>query len=209
MADIFIDGPAGRIEAKYIPGKTETAPVVLILHPDPRQEGTMHNKVVYTLYKVFSELGFHTLRINFRGVGLSEGVSTEGEGEIEDAMASLQWLREKCPHSQDVWLSGFSFGSWVALKLVAQNSMCKGFVAISPPSSRFNFDFLSPCFVSGLVVQGTQDDIVPYSSVTQCINNLKLAPNVRVEYEVVENANHFFVGYLDVFVDKIKKYLIG
>lgn len=207
MADVFIDGPAGRIEAKYMAGKTESSPAVLILHPDPRQEGTMHNKVVYTLYKAFSELGFHTLRINFRGVGLSEGEHTEGDGEIADAIAALNWLKNKCPHAENVWLSGFSFGAWVCLNLVAQNPTCSGFIAISPPSHRFNFDFISPCPVSGLIVQGTQDDIVPYPSVTQLVSNLKTLPNVRVTYEIIENANHFFVGYLDILLEKIKTYI--
>ncbi|MBA4249723.1 MAG: alpha/beta hydrolase [Candidatus Puniceispirillum sp.] len=207
MADIFIEGPAGRIEAKYTKGHNEELPVVLILHPDPRQEGTMHNKVVYTLYKAFAESGFQTLRINFRGVGLSEGVSTEGDGEIEDAIAALHWIKQKCPLSQEIWLSGFSFGAWVSLNLLMKNPTCTGFVAISPPTSRFNFNFLSPCPVSGLIVQGTSDDIVPYESVTACVQNLKAQPNVHVKYEIIEKANHFFVGYLDVLSAKIKKYI--
>ncbi len=207
MADIFIEGPAGRIEAKFMQGHNEKSPIVLILHPDPRQEGTMHNKVVYTLYKAFSESGFQTLRINFRGVGFSQGSSTEGDGEIEDAMTALYWIKRNCPLASQIWLSGFSFGAWVSLKLLMENPTCSGFIAISPPASRFNFDFLSPCPVSGLIIQGTNDDIVPCESVTQCFQNLKSQPKSYVKYEVIENANHFFVGYLDILSIKIKKYI--
>ena len=46
-AGTFINGPDGKLEAKYVQGKSSTAPTVLILHPHPEYGGTMNNKVVY------------------------------------------------------------------------------------------------------------------------------------------------------------------
>jgi len=51
-AGTFINGPDGKLEAKYVQGKSSTAPTVLILHPHPEYGGTMNNKVVLVRVKV-------------------------------------------------------------------------------------------------------------------------------------------------------------
>ncbi|MEM7569896.1 MAG: alpha/beta hydrolase, partial [Pseudomonadota bacterium] len=35
MPDIIMNGPDGRLEGRYQPGKTANAPLALILHPHP------------------------------------------------------------------------------------------------------------------------------------------------------------------------------
>jgi len=73
MAEVIFNGAAGRLEGRYYQTANAKAPIALILHPHPQFGGTMNNKVVYALYRTFSEQGFNTLRFNFRGVGRSEG----------------------------------------------------------------------------------------------------------------------------------------
>jgi len=80
MPDVIINGPDGRIEARYHHARATSAPMALVLHPHPQHGGTMNNKVVYALYQCFVRRGFSTLRFNFRGVGRSQGSFDRGEG---------------------------------------------------------------------------------------------------------------------------------
>src|SRR6266404_5129624 len=93
MPDVIINGPEGRIEARYHHARGGTAPMAVVLHPHPLHGGTMNNKVVYALYQTFVRRGFSTLRFNFRGVGRSQGSFDRGEGELADAAAALDWLQ--------------------------------------------------------------------------------------------------------------------
>ena len=73
ILEIFIPGPAGRLEAKYYKSKKNTSPIALVLHPHPQYGGTMNNKVVVDTFHVFMENDFSVCRVNFRGVGKSDG----------------------------------------------------------------------------------------------------------------------------------------
>ena len=89
MVDLLIPGPEGKIEAKYSHNNNDKSPIVLILHPDPSRGGSMNTKIVFNLYKLFANNGFSTIRFNFRGVGKSEGIFDDGEGELSDAASVL------------------------------------------------------------------------------------------------------------------------
>ena len=73
MVEVLFNGHAGRLEGRYYQSSRPNAPVALILHPDPMFGGTMNNKVVYSLFSCFKDLGFSVLRFNFRSVGRSQG----------------------------------------------------------------------------------------------------------------------------------------
>ena len=73
IVEIFIPGPAGRLEAKYFKSKKNTSPMALVLHPHPQYGGTMNNKIVcYTFRKGTSAnadtslIHSHVLRGNHR-----------------------------------------------------------------------------------------------------------------------------------------------
>ena len=83
-SEIFIPGPSGRLEAKYFKSPKFGSPVAIILHPHPQYGGTMNNKVVQLLYNTFLENKFSVIRFNFRGVGKSEGVFDNGQGELSE-----------------------------------------------------------------------------------------------------------------------------
>ena len=89
MPEVIINGPEGRIEARYQPGREPTSPIAIVLHPNPQHGGTMNNKVVYAVYQTFQKRGYAVLRFNFRGVGRSQGRFDRGEGELSDAASSL------------------------------------------------------------------------------------------------------------------------
>ena len=128
MPEISLNGPAGRLEARYQPAKDKRAHAALLLHPHPQHGGTMNNKVVYTLFRAFSRSGFAALRFNFRGVGKSQGAWGGGAGELADAAAALDWLQAANPEAESCWIGGFSFGAWIAMQLLARRPEIKGFI---------------------------------------------------------------------------------
>ena len=65
VLEIFIPGPAGRLEAKYFKVKN-TSPIALVLQPHPQYK-TMNNKVVVETFNIFKENDFSVCRFNFRG----------------------------------------------------------------------------------------------------------------------------------------------
>jgi len=69
---LLIAGPAGDLQALYQPGQAGK-PAVVVCHPHPLYGGTMRNKVVYWIARVFEDLGFAVVRFNFRGVEQSKG----------------------------------------------------------------------------------------------------------------------------------------
>jgi uncharacterized protein len=192
MPEILINGPAGRLECRYTPGKSPVAPIALILHPHPQHGGTMNNKNVYSLFHAFSDRGFSTLRFNFRGVGKSQGSYGDGEGELADAASALDWLQAVNPNTRQVWVAGFSFGAWIAMQLLMRRPEIESYVAVAPPANMFDFSFLAPCPSSGLIIHGEKDELVPEASVAALVQKLAKQKDITTDYRVIPGANHFF-----------------
>ncbi|MDR2464342.1 MAG: alpha/beta hydrolase [Holosporales bacterium] len=209
MADIFIRGQGGRLEARYLPPRTKNHPVVVILHPHPLQGGRMDNDVVNTIGCAFHQQGVGTLRFNFRGVGRSEGYYSGGEGELNDAAAVIDWLQASRRIVHRLWISGFSFGSWIAMQLLMRRPEIEGFVIASPPAHAFDFNFLAPCPVSGQILYGSSDSIVPRESVDNLVNKLNGQKGININYQVINDADHSFNGKLDDVQNLIGTYVNG
>ena len=63
ILEIFIPGPAGRLEAKYYKSKKNTSPIALVLQPHPQYGGTMNNKVVVDTFHTFMDNDFSVCRL--------------------------------------------------------------------------------------------------------------------------------------------------
>jgi hypothetical protein len=207
MPDIIMNGPDGRLEGRYQPGKTANAPLALILHPHPQGGGNMNNKVVYQLYHIFVRRGFAVLRFNFRGVGRSEGVFDNGTGELSDAAAALDWMQTFNTNASSCWVAGFSFGAWIGMQLLMRRPEIRGFLSIAPPANMYDFSFLAPCPSSGLVLQGTADDIVTPVSVEKLVAKLKTQKSITITHDAIEGADHFFEAHLEQLVGNVDRYL--
>lgn len=207
MAEIMINGPEGRLEARYHHTREDGAPIALILHPHPEHGGTMNSKVTYALYKTFSLMGFNTLRFNFRGVGQSQGRFDNGEGELADAAAVMDWLQAYNHGASDCWVAGFSFGAWVGMQLLMRRPEIDGFISVSPPANLYDFSFLAPCPVSGQIIQGTRDEIVRQDSVDALVSKLNQQKNISIDYQVMEGANHFFANQLETLMTLVQEYV--
>lgn len=207
MPEVIFNGPAGRLEGRYSHSKTKNAPLALILHPSPEHGGTMNNKITYMMFQAFVARGFSTLRFNFRGVGRSQGLFDRGEGELSDAASALDWMQEFNPNAPYVWVGGFSFGAWIGMQLLMRRPEIQGFISISPPANTQDFTFLAPCPTSGLVVQGTADDVVTPHEVGEFVGRLRAQKGIKIDYRTIENANHFYHGYTDVLMSHVHDHL--
>ncbi len=191
--EIFIPGPSGRIQAKYFKGKDFGSPVALVLSPHPQYGGTMNNRIVYETYNSFYKNGFSVIRINFRGVEKSDGVFDNGQGELSDAAAALDWIERENPGYSQCWVSGFSFGALICMQLIMRRPEVNKFITISPQPNLYDFTFLSPCPISGLVVYGKNDELVEQDSIFNLKKRLSVQKNISVKFDSI-NANHFYKG---------------
>ena len=190
--EIFIPGPCGRIQAKYFKSKQRGAPIAIVLQPHPQYGGTMNNRIVYETYNCFYKNNFSVIRINFRGVNKSDGVFDNGQGELSDAAAALDWIERENPGYSQCWVSGFSFGALICMQLIMRRPEVNKFVTISPQPNLYDFTFLSPCPISGIIAFGKNDELVQLDSILNLKKRLSQQKNIDIKFEKIQNANHFF-----------------
>lgn len=190
---VSFTGPAGRLEGiAEEPQALQPVPAcAVICHPHPLGGGTMTNKVVHTLARAFNELGVPTLRFNFRGVGTSDGEFDDGKGETLDALAAVAWANARWPDCP-LWLAGFSFGAYVALRVAMQREPAL-LITVAPPVGRWDFSGIrAPRAARWLIVQGDADELVDAAAVHSWATALQPAPSLSLQAGV----GHFFHGRL-------------
>ena len=78
------------------------------------------------------------LRFNFRGVGSSAGTWDNGRGEMDDYRAAVAYMGSQYP-DLEIWAAGFSFGSYVATTVGADDDRVCALIAIAPPVDKYEF----------------------------------------------------------------------
>ena len=167
----------------------------------------MNNRIVYESYNSFYKMGFSVIRINFRGVEKSDGVFDNGQGELSDAAAALDWIEKENPGYGQCWISGFSFGSLICMQLIMRRPEVSKFIIISPQPNIYDYSFLAPCPSSGLVVYGKNDELVPEEYTLTLKKKLDAQKNTNVEFVSINNANHFFKSKEKDMISVIDKYI--
>ena len=190
---VLIAGPAGTLEVVVNAPDTARRGVALVAHPNPQQGGTLDNKVAQTLAKAFHSLDYVAVRFNFRGVGASQGSFDDGDGECEDALAALDYARDRFGRHLACALGGFSFGAYVQT-LVAQRVEAERLVLAGPAVKRFAVATVPP---DTIVIHGEQDEVVPLADVFDWARP-QLLPVV-----VFPGCTHFFHGRLPQLRDTI------
>lgn len=215
---VYFKGAVGMIEGKLHSAHDIHAPTAIVLHPDPTAGGSMNNKVSYTLYKAFVECGFNVLRINFRGVGASQGsisdfYSNAERAGLADVGMALDWLHKEFPSTSHYWVGGFSFGSWIGMHSVMRRPEIEFFVSVAPPVTTRSFAFLDPCPINGLVVQPEKDEIANVNDTTAMVSAIS-ASGTEIEYSIIPNADHFLqdikdkqLNYLDNLFNIVTDYI--
>ncbi len=219
---INFQGPVGLIEASLdLPDEVRHAPssyrprgIALVAHPHPLLGGTMDNKVAQTLARTFAQLGYVTLRPNFRGVGATEGVHDDGKGEAQDLLAVIAWMKD--PFSWQgikeleghAWpqlvdelplaMAGFSFGSYVSSyvvkELTEKNEAPERLIMVGSATSKWD---VAPVPKDTIVIHGEADDVIPLTSV------LDWARPQELTVQVIPGADHFFHRKLHCIRDLI------
>jgi hypothetical protein len=188
---LFIDGPAGRLQAIFeLPAEQTRLGSVVVCHPHPQHGGTMHNKVAHTLARAFVRMGFAALRFNFRGTEESEGVYDAGDGELADALAAIDWMRARFPEKA-LWVAGFSFGAAIAVKAAVATEV-DGLISVAPAISRFASGLDKQPTCPWLIVQGDQDELVDIDETVNWVDGLEPGP----ELLIIPEGEHFFHGRL-------------
>lgn len=194
---LLIAGPAGNIETDiHDPGGARRG-IALIAHPNPVQGGSKDNKVVTTLARTFTSLGYVAVRPNFRGVGASEGAHDKGVGETDDLIAVAEYAMARFG-TRTLLLAGFSFGSFVQTR-VAKRVACDRMVLVGPAVNRFAAETVAD---DTLVVHGELDDVVPLAAV------LDWARPQNLPVVVVPGGEHFFHGRLHLLAQIVARWCV-
>jgi alpha/beta superfamily hydrolase len=158
----------------------------------------MHNKVIYRVARGLRRAGAAVLRFNFRGVNQSEGSYAEGEGELEDARAALDYLRGRYP-GLPYALAGFSFGSRVALRLGCAEPGAARIIAVGFPTRYHHSSNLENCLRPRIFVQSAHDEFGAVDELRPFVESLAEPKRLIV----VEAQDHFFAGGLERLEEEI------
>ncbi len=191
-----IEGPAGAIECALDAPSAEPVGVAVICHPHPVHGGTMDNKVVITVARAFMQVGFRTVRFNFRGVGGSQGAWDEGAGEVDDALAVIAAHRQA---GERFMLAGFSFGAYVASQAaqrLPEDAKPERMVVVGPSTQKQQ---MANVPADTIVVHGEVDDVVPLTA------TFDWARPQALPVIVLPGVGHFFHGQLNL----LKNLLVG
>src|SRR5664280_673671 len=200
-----IDGPAGRLECAFDAADVAPVGIVVVCHPHPLSGGTLDNKVVQTLTRSFLQLGWASLRFNYRGVGASEGAWDEGRGEVDDALAAVRSARGREGFSGlPLALAGFSLGGFVAAAVnerLADADKPKRIVLVAPSTQKHSVPGV-PAEIS-IVIQGDVDELVPLEA------TLAWARPLGLPVIVFPGVGHFFHGKIGLLKNVVVRELRG
>ena len=175
IRSLFLEGPAGRLEALLNAGASDAAYAAVVCHPHPLFGGTLHNKVVFHAMKALNRFGFPVLRFNFRGAGLSQGEHDHGVGEVDDVQAALDWLDRE--FQLPLIFAGFSFGAAVGLRAACPDPRVKAAIGLGLPVSpiddrTYDFRFLASCAKPKLFVSGDRDQFGSRAQLEQLVQTI-------------------------------------
>jgi len=71
----------------------------------------------------------------------------------------------------------------------------------------YDFSFLSPCPTSGLMIYGKKDELVPVEHITELDKRLSAQKGIKVDFQAISDANHFFSKTEDVLMKHLDKYI--
>ena len=184
-----IAGPAGSLEVLIDAPAAAPRAAVVFAHPLPTQGGTMHTKVVFQGAKALTRIGCVVLRFNCRGVGRSAGTWDEGRGEKDDFRAAIDFIASRYPGTE-VWAAGFSFGSYIAMTVGADDERVCALIGIAPPVDRYDYEPVKRSAKPKFIIHGEADELIPLRAVREFYAQLE-EPKEFVE---IDRANHLFEG---------------
>jgi alpha/beta superfamily hydrolase len=183
----FLPSTTGQLQCALDLPEADIRGLVLVAHPHPLYGGSMDNKVVHTLVRSFTALNYVAVRMNFRGVGSSEGVHDHGIGETDDMALLLQHMQTLYPDLPFAF-AGFSFGTFVMAQLqqrllAAQTLAAERLVLIGTAAGKWA---MPPVPANSILIHGELDETIPLADVFVWARELDLP------VMVITGADHFF-----------------
>ena len=93
------------------------------------------------------------------------------------------------------------------MQLLMRRPEINRFIAISPQPNVYDFSFLSPCPTSGLMIYGKNDELVPQTHINELDKRLSSQKGIKVEFQSVTDANHFFSKSENMLIKHLDKYI--
>ena len=199
--DLILLGPAGDLQAIYEAPKDIIIDnlIMIICHPHPKHEGTMHNKVITTIARAAYKQGIETIRFNYRGVMNSQGEYGNGVGEVDDLLSVITYVRKKMP-GKKILLAGFSFGAAIAYIGSSKSQAICGLITVAPSAIKFQLDSFTQPSVPWCIIHGTDDEVISFNQVKDFVFN---HTDNEVTFYRCNNVGHYFHGQLI----KLRKYI--
>jgi alpha/beta superfamily hydrolase len=191
---------------------------VVLACSHPHLGGNLHNNVVRGLGDGLAELGFVTLRFNYRGVGCSQGPVVDVARQMaqfletshvpdemdlwRDLQAAVAFLHASFGRALPLTLLGYSFGC-ALLPFVDVAGERGGYVLIAPPLNRHDLQALTGVRGPLLVIVSENDFTTDTGRLRQWFEELP-APKRLVE---APRDGHFFRGHERWLVDTVFAFL--
>jgi hypothetical protein len=164
----------------------------VVCHPHPLYGGSMYNNVVDAALQAMWELGWASLRFNFRGVGESEGEHSGGAGEAMDAAAAVKFATSQAGVRPDgAVLAGYSFGAVAAMTAAPEIKDLGALVLVALPIRMADAVALKKFGGPIVLAAGDNDSYCPADRLEAIHKEL----GARSQLKIVEGADHFFGGY--------------
>ncbi len=192
-------GPAGPLEALLDQPSTGThvRAAVVFAHPHPQFGGTMHTKAVYQGAKGSrtNRVRGAPLQLPRRRVAVPASSTRARERRPISGPPSTIWPTQY-PNTP-LWAAGFSFGSWVALEVGAEDPRVSVLIGIAPPVATsvsgqvYTFEATLASTKPKFFVQGEADEVCPIEGMWGFYGKL----HEPKELVVIDMANHLFEGH--------------
>jgi alpha/beta superfamily hydrolase len=187
---------------------SEPIGAIVLCHAHPRMQGTMKSPLLIAIADDCVARGFGVVRFNFRGVGNSQGVGSDGIDEVGDVAGALAFARATFS-DLPVGLVGWSFGGAVAARAAAQDGNVTAGALVAPstverPGISAGLPQARELGLKGpmLVVCGSNDKVVLPAD---CRAWVEGAPGVS--YHEINAANHFFWAKYDALTELVGSFL--
>lgn len=192
-----------------------SSPAILLCAPHPSLGGDMDNNVIMSLARVSADMGFASLRFNYRGVGNSESPAKDivqkfqyweeslNNGKymdaVTDAHAALKYLVSKVGIQNEFFVAGYSFGAIVGMKAGVESNKAVAFASIATPFGRYDLDFLQRCNKVKLFIY-SQNDFA--TTAHDALEGFAKIPPPKI-IELIQHSDHFYRKLEDAVSRKV------
>jgi alpha/beta superfamily hydrolase len=210
MVDVMIPAETGRIHAVYQKGEFAEAPMAVIVPGAPKKGHHMNDRINYAMFRAYTDIGFSTIRFDFRGVQDSEGTLGNLDDNLRDIASVIDWLQNQNEDADVLWMAGASQGAWYVLQSMMRRPEVKGFTLISPDHTITNYAFLSPRPNRGLLLQGANESADALNFAPHLTQLLKKQAKIELETIRIRDCDETYSkesNGLSRLYDEIKAYV--